>query len=74
MVGTARLNLFDDLADSLTAYMHSDLTCPTPVATLTKLVLLKSCRGKNLGQLFDQIRLQQAQKHHKCPNLHVFDA
>ncbi len=60
MVGTARLNLFDDLAESPTAYMHSELSCPAPVATLTRLVLLEGCRGKNLGKLFDQIRLQQA--------------
>jgi hypothetical protein len=64
IVGSARLNLYDDLADSPTAYMHSELNalCPTPVATLTRLVLLKAFCGNGIGKFFDFIRLEQARK------------
>lgn len=63
LVATARLNLYDDLSDSPTSYMHDDLNAryALPVATFTRLVVVQNFQGMKIGKALDALRLKQAQ-------------
>ena len=62
IVATARLNIYNDISQSPTSYMHQEFNhlFEPPTATFTRLVVDKQCRGLSFGKMLDNIRLAQA--------------
>jgi GNAT superfamily N-acetyltransferase len=62
IVGAARLCFHDKLAEAPDAEMFVRAEIPSPVASMNRLVVLKSYRGQGIGGLLDQMRIQKARK------------
>jgi len=62
IVGAARLCLHDELAEAPDAEMYVGVDIPSPVASMNRLVVLKSYRGQGIGGLLDQVRIQKARE------------
>jgi GNAT superfamily N-acetyltransferase len=62
LVGAARLCFHDKLAEAPDAEMFVSADIPLPVASMNRLVVLKSYRGQGIGRLLDQVRIQKARE------------
>jgi GNAT superfamily N-acetyltransferase len=62
LVGAARLSLDDELAKAPDAEMFATADIPSPVASLNRLVVLSSYRGRGIGGLLDQVRIKKARE------------
>jgi GNAT superfamily N-acetyltransferase len=62
LVGAARLCLHDELAEAPDGEMFLNADIPSPVASMNRLVVLKSSRGQGIGGMLDQVRIQKARE------------
>jgi len=62
LVGAARLCLHDELAEAPDAELFVSADIPSPVASMNRLVVLKSYRGQGIGGLLDRARIQKARE------------
>jgi GNAT superfamily N-acetyltransferase len=60
LVGAARLCLHETLADAPDCDLFVGLEIPAPIASINRLVALKSHRGRGIGNQLDQRRIQEA--------------
>jgi GNAT superfamily N-acetyltransferase len=59
LVGAARLCLHETLAEAPDCDLFTGMNIPSPVASMNRLVVIKSHRGHGIGKQLDQIRIQQ---------------
>jgi GNAT superfamily N-acetyltransferase len=59
LVGAARLCLHETLAEAPDGDLFTGLNIPAPVASMNRLVVIKSHRGHGIGKQLDQVRIQQ---------------
>ena len=62
LVGAARLCLHDELGEAPDAELFVNADIPTPVASMNRLVVLKSYRGRGIGGWLDHVRIQKARE------------
>jgi GNAT superfamily N-acetyltransferase len=62
LVGAARLCLHDELDEAPDAELFVNADIPAPVASMNRLVVLKSYRGRGIGGLLDHVRIQKARE------------
>lgn len=62
LVAAARLCLHHNLTDAPDAEMFMSVPIPLPVASMNRLVVLKSYRGQRLGGTLDRVRIQRAKE------------
>jgi GNAT superfamily N-acetyltransferase len=60
LVGTARLCIHESVAKAPDGEMFVGVDIPTPVASMNRLVVLKSHRGLGVGRLLDDLRIAKA--------------
>jgi GNAT superfamily N-acetyltransferase len=60
LVAAARLCLHQTLAEAPDGELFAGLEIPTPIASMNRLVVTKSHRGRGIAKNLDQIRIQQA--------------
>lgn len=64
LVAAARLCLHDRLSDAPDAEMFSSISIPAPIASLNRLIVHKSYRGRGLSDVLDRVRVQRANELH----------
>jgi GNAT superfamily N-acetyltransferase len=62
LIGTARLCLHDSLAEAPDGEMFAEIDLPIPIASMNRLVVLKSHRGLGIGRLLDDLRIAKARQ------------
>lgn len=60
LVAATRLCLHESLAESPDGELFAGLAVPAPIASINRLVALKSHRGRGIGYQLDQRRIQEA--------------
>jgi len=60
LVGAARLCIHDQLAETPDAEMFLTADIRSPVASMNRLVVLRSHRGRGIGGHLDRVRIQRA--------------
>src|SRR3984885_11160171 len=59
LVGAARLCLHETVAEAPDGDLFTGLNIPAPIASMNRLVVIKSHRGHGVGKQLDQVRIQQ---------------
>jgi GNAT superfamily N-acetyltransferase len=62
LVGAARLCLHDKLNEAPDGEMFSRICLPAPVASMNRMIVLKSHRGLGIGTQLDEVRIARAWK------------
>jgi GNAT superfamily N-acetyltransferase len=60
LVGAARLCLHDAVEDAPDGELFQGVAIVTPLASMNRLVVLKTYRGMGIGKRLDQVRIEQA--------------
>jgi GNAT superfamily N-acetyltransferase len=60
LVGAARLCLHTQILEAPDGEMFVSRRLPTPVASMNRLIVVKSHRGFGIGGLLDEVRIQKA--------------
>lgn len=60
MVAAARLCMHTEISQAPDGEMFSTVALPSPIASLNRLVVLRSHRGIGIGQMLDRERIQSA--------------
>jgi GNAT superfamily N-acetyltransferase len=62
LVGAARLCLHTELRDAPDGEMFANRGLPSPIASMNRLVVLRSHRGLGIGSQLDEVRIQKAKE------------
>ena len=62
LVGAARLCFHAELSEAPDGEMFADKGLPTPIASLNRLVVLKTHRGLGIGSQLDEVRIRKAKE------------
>jgi len=62
LIGAARLCLHSELRDAPDGEMFASRGLPSPIASMNRLVVLRSYRGHGIGRQLDEIRIQKAKE------------